>query len=81
MPGHIEKFCRNKGKPQCYHCKKYGHIEKFCRVKNGEQANYTEEKKIMDVKKRMMRVLFMHVKRRWRRRMMCGLLIAGVVIT
>jgi hypothetical protein len=45
MPGHIENFCRNKGKPQCYHCKKFGHVEKFCRLKNGEQSNYAEEKK------------------------------------
>jgi hypothetical protein len=52
MPGHIEKFCRNKGKPQCYNCKRFGHIEKFCRLRNGEQANYTEEKKNDGGKKR-----------------------------
>jgi gag-polypeptide of LTR copia-type len=45
MSGPIEKFCRNKEKPQCHHCKKFGHIEKFCRLKNGEQSNYAEEKK------------------------------------
>jgi hypothetical protein len=44
-PGHIEKFCRKKRKPQCYHCKKYGHIEKVCRLKNEKQANYTEEQR------------------------------------
>jgi hypothetical protein len=49
-------------------------------VKNSEQATYIEEKRIMEVKK-MMRVLFMRVKRRWRRMMMRGFLIVGVVTT
>jgi hypothetical protein len=41
----------------------------------------TPEKNNRSEKKNDESIFFMHFKRRWRRKIMCGLLIAGVVTT
>ena len=41
-PGHEEKDCWHKGKPQYFKYKRFGHLHKDCRVKNKEQTNMVE---------------------------------------
>ena len=38
---HDERGCWNKGKPQCYNCKKFGHVQKDCKFRDEQQAGFT----------------------------------------